>query len=809
MVRVIKKLALCSIPFLVAALVSCNSNILTDADSIKDSGSDAARSATNARTVTFNCQDAASGSTDTLIVRKVTGSETMVGTLPSDPVKTGYVFAGWWTATNGGGTAFLADTIVTADITVYARWTTVPVHLVSFDTTGGSQVSVRKVTDGETFKSPGNPDKKGYLFGGWFRESTCATPWNFDTDRVRQDTVLYAKWDSYTWTVTFVDRANPDYAEKSTVTSPATATGTLPSPKANGSKYFAGWWTGENGTGTQLTTSTAITADLSVYAAWSVTQVYTIAFDAQGGTPVGSQSVAAGKKPATPDETTKDGYTFKGWYSAPNGKGSSFSASNPVSANATWYAFWGTYSYVVTFECDDADIPADPAKITVETPATTVTALPSVQPAKTGYLFGGWFTGDNGDGYEFTETTPVTSSTTVHAAWKSYGYTVSFSTGSGTAATMSVNSPNTSLGAFPDDPVRTSYLFGGWYTKPDGEGTRINTTTAITADTTVYAKWIKACTVTFSANGGSGSMATQTLAIGESAQLKANAFNRPGFTFTGWALSSYGTSVYPDNWHLIPNSSSLTLYATWTINTYAISFNANGGTGKVNDIAMEYGKITTLNPNKFSKQGYEFAGWSTSPTGAVEYANLAVYTMGATNVTMYAVWKYSASASETMFIAKAVRRQVTIAGFSNEWDPESASVMMPNLVSGMPVIAIDTSMFDKAAKLESIGIDPDNALFVSKDGVLFSKDMTTLYRYPAGKKDSSYAIPQTVTTIADGAFNSAWNLSTIKLATATPPNLGHAAITPASVNFTIAVPKGSADAYRKAPAWSVFADSIR
>ena len=803
-----KKLTLYSVPFLLAALVSCSSNILSDADSIKDSGANSARGAANTRTVTFNCQDDASGASNTIIVHTVSGDNTTVGSLPPDPVKTGFSFAGWWTAPDSG-TAVFADTVVSADITVYAHWSTLPVYVVSFDTRGGSPISVRRVTAGGTLKSPGNPEKSGYLFGGWFREATCVTPWNFDTDKVGADTVLYAKWDSYTWVVTFIDSANPDHTEKRAVSSPAISAGDLPSPQNNGTQHFAGWWTGENGTGTQMTTSSVVTGDITVYAAWSSSQVYTVSFDSRLGAPVGSQSVAAGKTAARPDETTRPGYSFKGWYSTPDGKGVQFTTSAPVGSDKTWYAFWEAYRYRVRFECANSDIPAEPLTLYVETPATTIDSLPAVQPAKTGYLFAGWFTEEDGQGYEFTATTPVTSSMTVHAAWKSYNYEITFNTGSGLPATMTVNSPDTTLKSLPENPVRTGYIFDGWYTKPNGEGLRFNTTVNISESMTVYAKWLKACTVTFSANGGSGSMTPQTMAFGESEPFKANAFTRTGFTFAGWATSSYGTSAYPDKWHFTPDSASVTLYATWTINTYSISFNSNGGTGKMNDITMEYNKITTLNPNQFTHQGYEFAGWSTTPTGAVEYANLAVCTMGASNIAMYAVWSYSAAARESLFVTRIVRRQVTLVGFSDEWKADSTTVVLPNLIAGMPVTAVDPALFDKAPKLESIGIDPDNRYFVSKDGILFSKDMKTLYRYPSGRKESSYTVPRSVMTIADGAFREAWNLSTLRLETGTPPKLSSTSLTPTRAFFEIVVPDGSVADYRKADGWSTFADLIR
>jgi uncharacterized repeat protein (TIGR02543 family) len=72
-------------------------------------------------TVTFDGQSAtvaANPSSKNVIQPAIT-----VGTLPTDPSKTGYRFDGWFTAQNGGGTQFTASTKVTGNITVYAKWT--------------------------------------------------------------------------------------------------------------------------------------------------------------------------------------------------------------------------------------------------------------------------------------------------------------------------------------------------------------------------------------------------------------------------------------------------------------------------------------------------------------------------------------------------------------------------------------------------------------------------------------------------------------------------------------------------------------
>ena len=89
-------------------------------------------------------------------------------------------------------------------------------------------------------------------------------------------------------------------------------------------------------------------------------------------------------------------------------------------------------------------------------------------------------------------------------------------------------------------------------------------------------------------------------------------------------------------------ATATTLYAHWTANTYTIRFNANGGMGTMDDLSMTYGTAKRLTANGFTRAGYTFAGWATSVSGNVAYANGAnvnnlTGTQGAI-VTLYACW---------------------------------------------------------------------------------------------------------------------------------------------------------------------------
>ena len=65
----------------------------------------------------------------------------------------------------------------------------------------------------------------------------------------------------------------------------------------------------------------------------------------------------------------------------------------------------------------------------------------------------------------------------------------------------------------------------------------------------------------------------------------------------------------------------------------------------------------------------------------------------------------------------------------------------------------DMNPFKGCTALESIEVDEDNPALKSVDGILFNKDGSKLYAYPAGKKADSYVVPEDVTWVGMNAFN--------------------------------------------------------
>jgi hypothetical protein len=68
------------------------------------------------------------------------------------------------------------------------------------------------------------------------------------------------------------------------------------------------------------------------------------------------------------------------------------------------------------------------------------------------------------------------------------------------------------------------------------------------------------------------------------------------------------------------------------------------------------------------------------------------------------------------------------------------------------VVSLDTYFCRSSGQLEQINVDKNNECFSSIDGVLFDKEAKTLLRYPEGKTDRSYTVPETITAIESDAF---------------------------------------------------------
>ena len=190
-----------------------------------------------------------------------------------------------------------------------------------------------------------------------------------------------------------------------------------------------------------------------------------------------------------------------------------------------------------------------------------------------------------------------------------------------------------------ENAITSSALMGQYETAGSG------------VERTWYAEKYSGYTITFDANGGTGSMQSQT--ISNTGAIQENSFLNVHHTFSGWNTKADGTgTAYADKAQITP-AANMTLYAQWKPFTYTIIFDGNGHTsGTMANETMSYGTAKALSENSFVKTGHVFTGWNTKPDG-----NGTAYKDGASvenlsedngsTVTLYAQWGESTELPNT------------------------------------------------------------------------------------------------------------------------------------------------------------------
>lgn len=116
-------------------------------------------------------------------------------------------------------------------------------------------------------------------------------------------------------------------------------------------------------------------------------------------------------------------------------------------------------------------------------------------------------------------------------------------------------------------------------------------------------------------------------------------------------------------------------------------------------------------------------------------------------------------------------------------------------------------VFNWCSSLKEINVDLNNLVYSSENGVLFSKDKTTLYCYPSGKNDKSYAIPDSVTSIEDAAFECCDSLTSVTIPDSVV-NIGESAFRQCTSLTNVVIPSGVTSIEMDAFDWCVSLASV-
>lgn len=430
------------------------------------------------------------------------------------PVRDGYRFDGWYTASTGGSLCNFADSSIMSDTVIYAHWT--QIHTVSFNLnyTGSGVPDEKPIYNSETVAAPSpDPSRSGFRFDGWFTAASGGTAYNFGAP-VTSSFSIYAHW-SQEYAVTFklnyigapTDMIVNVYSGD-TVSAPLTS----PEPRAGeqdgkaGNYLFKYWSTSQSGA--EYVFTTPVMSDMNLYAVWefSEVQIHEVTFYYNyTGAPAAGKIFVNNDQTATPPQTPTrpkaDGvtYAFGGWYTEAACT-NVYNFSLAVSAPVALYAKWNSTHFDVTLMYNYTGNTGVYQTVTV--PAGTAMVAPA-NPAKwtlsgVGYKFKGWYL-DAGGQTAYAAGAPVNAVRTLYADWDVDYYNVTYKYNDisisdkvleivpGTIIST-LNRNGAAAGDFDDE----QFDFDGWYSDSERTVLFVFGNTAISSALTIYGKITKA-----------------------------------------------------------------------------------------------------------------------------------------------------------------------------------------------------------------------------------------------------------------------------------------------------------------------------
>ena len=243
-----------------------------------------------------------------------------------------------------------------------------------------------------------------------------------------------------------------------------------------------------------------------------------------------------------------------------------------------------------------------------------------------------------------------------------------------------------------EDPVRTGYIFDGWFDAAEG-GNAVGPSykfTAVDAENGfhLYAHWTKGITVHFDGNGYKGTLKDKTVTpdkVFSNLPSLSSYYYPANKALDGWYIKnadgSFGEAVTKDT---VFSGDEVTLIAKWRDYQYIIKYNVkysdkNTTTGTMADQKAPFGQDVQLTPCGYSREGYTFAGWAESSYGStVKYADGTTINRpfeegdswddgseDGETYNLYAVWTESKSPEQSEAEAKLEAAEKAIGGTYN------------------------------------------------------------------------------------------------------------------------------------------------
>ncbi len=529
-------------------------------------------------------------------------------------------------------------------------------------------------------------------------------------------------------------------------------------------KVFAGWATSADSTGIAYSDGASIetTTDMDLYALWADAVTVTfkngdttvITVDVAKDAPIGALNI-----PNAP--TARRGYKFAGWY---DGK-TQLTAETVIAEAKTFTAKWDPITYTIAFDANGGEGTVDSiANVAYDADVT----LPSEGFTREGYTLSGWATskGSSSATHALGGTVKKLANTdgatyTLYAAWRGNDVRLTIDPnyeGAQTATRTTAVGSNYNYNKQKDgsfkfdsiaDPIRTGYIFLGWFDAAEGGNEITNqykfTATDAESGRTLYAHWEEGITVHFDGNGYNdryNQLKDKTVKkdkVFSSLPSYLDKSNYPANkALDGWYIKnadgSFGEAVTKGT--DFSALSEVTLIAKWRDYQYIIKYNLkysdkSSVTGTMEDQPAPFGQDVKLTKCAYERSGYVFAGWAESSYGSTaKYADEATIKRAwdegddwgddgsedGETYTLYAVWTEAKSPEETAADKKLAAAETAISGTYNcTWGKDKNALTMINAKLDAAGIT-DVTVAVKAGASENYS--SSNYVGVADDGTI-------------------------------------------------------------------------------------------
>jgi len=344
---------------------------------------------------------------------------------PAPMTKANYVFGGWYSVKKNYLGNFdneykwdFNKNIVTYNMTLYARWDIVR-YKITFESYGGANAPddqyvshEGKITEPNT-NLMFNNNNRSLSFGGWYKEETFNTKWDFAADTVTEDVTLYAKWG---YTVTF--NGSPTITQ---IVIPGNKTD-RPAASTQTGYIFDDWYKDNTFTTKWNFAVDTVTENIRIYSKWNPI-TYTVRYEKNSedasGTMADSSHSYGIDQALTANAYNRNGYVFVVWNTQSDGQGTDYPDAQIIK-NFTYtdgdvitlYAKWG---HTVDFIANGGG-PVPEQQIVIHGfPAMDQLRINRIR--RTDYFFGGWYTESNFvNKWDFNVNT-VTENIILYAKW--------------------------------------------------------------------------------------------------------------------------------------------------------------------------------------------------------------------------------------------------------------------------------------------------------------------------------------------------------------------------------------------------------